>query len=99
MKFSFNTSTYVKKGRKNFRPLAQCDMTGFPVSHSDLVPYYEWGGDSLYNTGLLVHKDFVDLPQIAGRTPIIFHDPTPVNNPRPFAFFEWGREIPIEGED
>lgn len=84
MKFNFNRSTYVKKGMHSFSPKAQCDITGFPVSHSELVPYYEWGGNTLYYTGLLAHKDFVDAPNPRGKTPIIYHDPTPVLNARPY---------------
>lgn len=83
MKFNFNSSTYVRKGLHNFAPKAQCDVTGFAVNHTDLVAFHEWGGNTLYNTGLLMHKEYVDSANPRGKTPIIYHDPTPVLNARP----------------
>lgn len=82
------TSTFAQVSLHDFAPLAQCDITHLPVLQTDLVPYMEWAGDSLYDTGLLVHKDFVDEPNPFGKTPPIYDDPTPVIPARPVTTFE-----------
>lgn len=87
MRINFFSSTYANVTKEDFAPLAQCDLTLLPVLHTDLVPYMEWGGDALYNTGLLAHKDFVDEPNPLGRTPPVYSDPSPVINARPFPYF------------
>ena len=52
--------------------------------------YLEFGGNELYDTGLLVYKDFVDEPQPANLAPMVVLDPEPVDNPRPILnFMPW----------
>lgn len=75
--------TYIKATLKKFSAAAQCDQTGFQVLHKDLVPQMEYGGQGLYNTGYLVHKDFVDKPNPQNMAPRVSDDPKPVKNPRP----------------
>lgn len=86
-RINFFKSTYASVTMNNFAPLARCDVTGLPVLYTDLVPQMEWAGNHLYNTGLLAHKDFVDEPNPALRTPPVFDDPTPVINARPLPGF------------
>jgi len=82
------TSTYVPIGfnihnLNNFSPLGQCDLSRFPVQYKNLVPQMEWGGNKLYNTGFMVDKRMVPIPNPGMKTPPIFMDPEPVMNPRP----------------
>jgi hypothetical protein len=67
----------------SFSPTAQCDVSKFVVPYNDLVPYMEFGGNVLYDTGIRVYKEFVDEPQPANLAPMIVLDPEPVRNPRP----------------
>lgn len=39
-----------------------CDRTGFLCLFKDLRRQYEWRGDQLVYTGLMVHKDYLDKP-------------------------------------
>ena len=50
-----------------------------------MVPQYQWGGNALRNTGLIVGRDCLDVPQDQYRTPILPPDPFPIPNPRPSA--------------
>jgi hypothetical protein len=84
MAFSLWGSTPIAVTKENFSPSARCDLTGMICLHKDLVPVLQWSGDTLVNTGLLAHKNHVDIPNPVGKTPRKFMDPRPVNNPRPF---------------
>jgi hypothetical protein len=91
------TSRYIDMGfntdiarSSSFSPTAMCDFSKFVVPYDDLVPYMEFGGNTLYDTGLRVYKDFVDEPQPANLAPPIILDPKPVHNPRPILnFMPW----------
>jgi len=84
---TFNPDSASSAG---FSPTAQCDISKFVVPLNDLVPYLEFGGTELYDTGLRVYKDFVDEPQPANLAPMVLLDPEPVENPRPILnFMPW----------
>lgn len=74
---------YEKNGDSKFEATAFCDRTGFKVLHKDLRRQYEWAGDQLVWTGLLVHKDFLDKPNEFFREIPPKTDPTPIKDPRP----------------
>jgi len=84
MSFSIFGPSKISVTMDNFSPSAQCDLTGMICLHKDLRPVYQWAGNALVNTGLLAHKDHVDIPNPVGKTPRIFRDPRPVMNARPF---------------
>ena len=63
---------------------AVCDRTGFVFNHSDLVQQMEWRGDALQWTGLMVGRPFLDKPNELLRSPYLFPDPVPIENPRPY---------------
>lgn len=44
---------------------------------------YQWAGNSLINTGLLVQPDMVDKPNEQFRTLVLPPDPAPLMNARP----------------
>lgn len=88
------TSTFIDMSFnpdiRDFSALGQCDISKFVVYKDDMVPYLEYAGNSLYNTGILAHKMFVDEPQPANLAPRILLDPEPVMNPRPILnFLPW----------
>lgn len=62
--------------------LAYCDRTGFVCMRRDLRRQMKWAGTELVWTGLLVHKDFLDIPNPAMRTIILPPDPVPIPEPR-----------------
>lgn len=91
--YSF-TSTFIdtsfNENASTVMPIGQCDISKFVVYKKDLVPYMEYAGTTLYNTGILAHKMFVDLPQPANLSPRVVLDPEPVMNPRPILnFMPW----------
>lgn len=79
-----NSRGKYTRGKRNY-PFAvgRCDYTGFIVKYTDLVKQYEYAGDGIYDTGYLVHKDFVDQPNPQNLVPILKLDPVPVLNARP----------------
>lgn len=81
----FGNNTYSNCRGKTPPPLAKCDVSGMIVNHTDLIPIMEYAGDTLYNTGLLAHKDFWYPPSPNLRTPFLFKDPRPVKNARPYS--------------
>jgi hypothetical protein len=88
------TSTFIDMSFnpdiRDFSALGQCDISKFVVYKDDMVPYLEYAGNSMYNTGILAHKMFVDEPQPANLSPRILLDPEPVMNPRPILnFLPW----------
>lgn len=73
---------------------AQCDRCSFWYNRSDLVWQYEWAGNGLYNTGVLVcitGNRCYDKPQEQFRTIILPPDPPPIVNARvpDFAYDEY----------
>lgn len=74
---------YVTVNPRNPTGVGVCDITGMTVSHKDLCKQYEWYGDQLAWTGLMVYKDFLDTPNEAWRPPKVKGDPKPLENPRP----------------
>jgi hypothetical protein len=52
-------------------------------SLDDMVRQFQWAGNRLVDTGLLVGPDEVDVPQQQFRSPILRPDPIPRVNPRP----------------
>lgn len=62
----------------------RCDKTGLPTMYQDLVPQYEYFGNTLKWTGLMVNKNDVDEPNPQLCTPPMKPDPVPVKNPRRF---------------
>lgn len=80
----FVSAAFNPRKGASFSPLAQCDVSHFPVKWTDLVPYMEWAGDELIDTGIRAHKMYVDKPSESLRLPTIpDFDPVPVDNPRP----------------
>lgn len=65
------------------RALGESDRSGFWYSHADMVRQFQFAGNGLIDTGLLVGPDEVDKPQDQFRAPILPPDPIPVVNPRP----------------
>ena len=53
------------------------------ADHYALQKQFQWRGNSLADTGLLVCKDCLDFPQDQFRNPILPADPRPIINPRP----------------
>jgi len=76
-------SKYIHINPRNPQATAVCDRTGFFVMHNDLVKEKERVGYSNRWNGLLVHKNFVDKPNLALSAPKIKNDPKPVHMPRP----------------
>lgn len=88
------TSTFIdtsfNEDITDFSPIGQCDISKFVVYMKDMVPYIEYSGTGMYNTGILAHHMFVDEPQPANLSPRIILDPEPVMNPRPILnFLPW----------
>jgi hypothetical protein len=65
------------------RALAVCDRCGETWNKVTLTRQFQWGGTALYDTGLLVCPDCLDVPQDQLRSVILPPDPVPVENPRP----------------
>lgn len=63
--------------------MACCDRCGFLYSHPDLQWQYEWRGNQLQNTYLLVCDRCLDVPFIFNRPIILPPDPVPIRDPRP----------------
>lgn len=63
--------------------MAECDRCSFWYSLNALQKQFQWAGNSLADTGLLVCSDCLDVPQDQFRTPIFPSDPVPRVNPRP----------------
>lgn len=65
------------------RAMGESDRSGFWYNHADMVRQYQWAGNKLVDTGLLVGPDEVDIPQDQLRSLILPPDPRPVINARP----------------
>jgi hypothetical protein len=51
-----------KKVKNNRKPVGVCDRTAMFYNFKDLVKQYEWYGNKLMWTGLMVGMDEVDTP-------------------------------------
>jgi hypothetical protein len=65
---------------------ARCDRCGFVWNHPKLQFQYQWTGDKLTNTNLLVCPPCYDRPNETMRTPKVDRDPVPIANARPETF-------------
>ncbi len=65
------------------RAMGESDRSGLWYNHADLVRQFQWAGNTLIDTGLLVGPDEVDVPQDQFRSLILPPDPYPVINARP----------------
>lgn len=79
---------FARSGRARIslrRPeaMGECDRTGFWYPLSQMRRQFQWAGNKLIDTGLLVGPDQVDVPQDQFRSIILPPDPRPVPNPRP----------------
>lgn len=63
--------------------MAECDRCSCWWSRSAMSKQQQWAGNSLIDTGLLVCRECLDLPQDQYRSPILPSDPFPIFNPRP----------------
>lgn len=59
-----------------------CDRSGLMVAK--VYKQYEWQGNKKVWNGLMVAKEFLDVPNDQNRPPLIKKDPVPIYNPRPF---------------
>lgn len=76
---------YARVDATNPEAFAQCDRCGAWYNRSDLGWQYEWAGESLYNTGVLVcltGNNCYDTPNEQLRTIILPPDPPPIINAR-----------------
>lgn len=82
----------AKVNARHPQAFAVCDRCGIWYNHADLNPQYEWRGSSLQNTGYLVCRTCLDVPQEQFRPISLPPDPPPVANPRPefFIYAETG---------
>jgi hypothetical protein len=65
------------------RAWATDDQSGFITNHDELRWQYDWAGTQLVNKRLLVHPDFLDLPQRQLGSLVLPPDPVPIMNARP----------------
>lgn len=67
---------------------AVCDRDGLWYNRVDLQWQFEYAGTGLRNTGFLVCKSCLDIPQPQLKTRVIPADPLPILNPRvePFEY-------------
>jgi hypothetical protein len=65
------------------RAMAECDISGFWYGLDQMRRQFQWSGNQLVDTGLLVGPDQLDVPQDQYRAPILPPDPVPRFNPRP----------------
>lgn len=68
---------------RNPQAMGECDRCGFWCSRAAMSRQFQWGGTSLIDTGLLVCRPCLDVPQPQFKSPILPGDPRPVVNPRP----------------
>lgn len=64
--------------------MGECDRCGFWRNLDGLTRQFQWAGNNLTDTGMLVCQDTcLDVPQNQFRSPILPADPMPRINPRP----------------
>lgn len=61
----------------------ECDRCRIWFNRTDARKQFQWGGSSLVDTGYLVCKGCLDVPQQQYRSLILPGDPVPFPNPRP----------------
>jgi hypothetical protein len=71
---------------RNLEAFAVCDRCFGVYNHPDLQWQFEWRGNSLQNTRLLVCRNCLDIPQEQFRTLVLPPDPTPISDPRPYPY-------------
>ncbi len=76
---------------RNPRSIARCDRCSFVWNLNTLRFQYYYQGPTLQNTGFLVCRDCLDLPNEQTRTIVLPPDPLPVLNPR---IEDYAQEIP-----
>lgn len=64
------------------RALGECDRCGFWHNRASMLRQFQYAGNGLIDTGLVVGRDCLDVPQSQYRTPILPADPVPIYNPR-----------------
>lgn len=64
------------------RAWATSDRTGWIGNHCNMQFQYQWGGTRLYNTGVLVNPDELDVPQPQLKAIILPPDPPSIRNAR-----------------
>lgn len=69
--------------RRNPRAQAVCDRCGFRFQLDALRRQMQWAGNALVDTGFLVCRGCLDVPQDQNRALILPPDPIPRVNPRP----------------
>lgn len=74
---------YIKFNPRKPKAWAVCDYSGMYCMHHDLVKQMQYAGNGLIWTGLLVNKEFADIPNPQMLTPILMPDPIPIEMPRP----------------
>lgn len=65
------------------RAMGECDRCGFWHNHADMVRQFQYAGNKLIDTGLLVGRDCLDKPLDQLRSIILPPDPRPIFNARP----------------
>ncbi len=65
------------------KALGECDRCGFWHLHANMRRQFQWAGNTLRDTGLLVGLDCLDVPQQQLRSIILPADPLPIINARP----------------
>jgi len=63
--------------------MGECDRCGMWWSLTALQKQMQWAGNNLADTGLLVCRECLDVPQAQFRSPILPQDPRPLVNTRP----------------
>jgi len=76
-----NANTFISFDRP--RALGLCDRSGMFFRHEDLRKQMAFRGNDLVWTGLMVYKDYLDIPNAQGLTPILNPNLIPCENPRP----------------
>ena len=65
------------------RAMGECDRCSRWNNHASMVRQFQWSGNALVDTGLLVCRDCADRPQQQLRSIILPPDPRPIINARP----------------
>jgi hypothetical protein len=89
---------YARVDASNPEAFSQCDRCGLWFNRSALVWQYEWAGEQLYNTGVLVcgtGPHCYDTPNEQLRTIILPPDPPPIVNAR-VPDFDYEEQMPIQ---
>ena len=74
---------YTKIDPNAPRAVGRCDYSGLLVRREDMKWQLQYAGYGTYNTNLLVHPKFIDVPNPQSMAPFIVADPRPIQYPRP----------------